>query len=105
MEEMAAAFKALSDPNRLAIFEAIRRCGALCGSDGGEGSSCVSDIAERFDLALSTVSHHIKELRNSGLVVCEKEGRWVYCRVDDGTLERVASFLESGSGEPREKVS
>lgn len=105
MEEMAAAFKALSDPNRLAIFESIRCCGALCGSDGSRESSSVSEIAERFDLALSTVSHHIKELRNAGLVVCEKDGRWVRCRVDDDALERVASFLESGVRDPEEGSS
>jgi len=39
----------------------------------------VSKIAEEFEMSLSTVSHHLKELRNAGLIVCEKRGQSVHC--------------------------
>ena len=118
MERLAAIFKALSDRNRLAIFQTIRSC--CCGivndaeaaADDAAGSAeaqprpagevdlpsdvgnSVSDIASRFDLSMSTVSHHLKELRNAGLIICEKRGQWVYCRPNPEALKDIEGFLE-----------
>jgi DNA-binding transcriptional ArsR family regulator len=125
MERLAAIFKALSDRNRLEIFQRIRSCCCGCGeADGirsdacGEESSAgsqgaadglasgdagappadvgnsVSEIASQFDLSLSTVSHHLKELRNAGLIICEKRGQWVYCRPNPEVLKDIEGFLE-----------
>ena len=120
MERLAAIFKALSDRNRLAIFQTIRSCCCDCGvvndvkagaDDAADSSGAqpraaggaeppsdvgnsVSDIAGRFDLSLSTVSHHLKELRNAGLIICEKRGQWVYCRPNPEVLKDIEGFLD-----------
>ena len=94
VEELAKIFKALSDPNRLAILELLRKeCGGSCRLEGGEDGSTVSAIAERFDIALSTVSHHLKELKNCGLIDCVKRGQWVHCAPNGETLRRIEQFL------------
>jgi DNA-binding transcriptional ArsR family regulator len=89
--DMAKIFKALGDPTRLAIFELVRSCGeGGCTED--EAADSLSQIAERFDLSLSTVSHHVKELRNAGLITCEKHGQRLYCSVDAGVLSELEAF-------------
>jgi len=92
-EELARIFKALSDPHRVAILQILReQCGGSCTVPGGDGST-VSEIACCFELALSTVSHHLKELRNAGLVECVKRGQWVHCSVNEETLRKAARFM------------
>jgi len=93
--EAVRAFKALADENRLAMFELLRE---RCADDGCDTTEAgiertVSEIAKRFDLALSTVSHHLKELRNAGLVTCEKHGQRVHCSVNWKVLDGLQSFL------------
>ena len=53
----------------------------------------VTEIAKEFDLALSTVSHHLKELRNAGLILCEKQGQRIHCRIDEEMLASLHDFL------------
>lgn len=96
VSDLARVFKALSDENRLAIFELLReRCGPCCPISEGRTGSYVTEIAEHFDLALSTVSHHLKELRNAGLIHCHKRGQWVYCTPNYEVLERIGAFLRA----------
>ena len=91
--DLAGVFKALSDPNRLKIFQLLRkRCGAGCRVPAEESGNTVSELAEDFDLALSTVSHHLKELKNAGLITCEKRGVWVYCAPNDVILKEIEGF-------------
>lgn len=105
-ENTARAFKALGDPTRLAIFSFIRACGSQLGIDEESGDchevseTCVGDICCTFDVAPSTVSHHLKELRNAGLINLEKRGRWVYVRVNEPELAALAGFLREASGTP-----
>ncbi len=94
LANLAAIFKALSDPNRLAILQLLRdECGTECLVEEGAAENCVGSIAERFELSLSTVSHHLKELRNAGLIDCHKRGRWVYCTLNLEALQAIESFL------------
>jgi ArsR family transcriptional regulator len=92
--DLARVFKALGDPTRLAIYEIVRE-----GADPREGRSSseientISQIAARFDLTLSTVSHHIKELRGAGLIRCERRGQSIYCSTEPDVLEEIQSFL------------
>jgi ArsR family transcriptional regulator len=91
LAELAGIFKALGDTTRLAIFELIReRCG---GVGIPQLDTTVSRIAAEFDVSLSTVSHHLKELRNAGLIVCEKRGQSVHCAPNADTLREVERFL------------
>lgn len=95
--DLARVFKALGDPTRLAIFELVRDCG-----ERGEGHSpdeienSITQIASRFDLSLSTISHHIKELRGAGLIRCERRGQSIHCSVEPGIAEELARFLARG---------
>jgi DNA-binding transcriptional ArsR family regulator len=92
--ELARVFKALGDSNRMAIFQLLReRCCSGCHLTDEGAERTVSEIAKAFDLALSTVSHHIKELRNAGLIRCERDGQRVYCSVNDKLLRELKGFF------------
>ncbi len=92
---LALVFKALGDENRMAIFQLLRRrCGAGCDPGKDSADRTVTAIAKEFDLALSTVSHHLKELRTAGLIIVDKRGTQVHCRVNEELLSRVARFLD-----------
>ncbi len=94
LNDLAKIFKALSDPNRLAILEVIReRCGPECEVSVGDAGNTVSEIAAEFDLSLSTVSHHLKELKNAELIHYHKRGQWVYCSPNQELLNRIGDFL------------
>ena len=96
MADLTRIFKALGDPTRLAIFELVRNCGgAGCSED--EASDSLSQIAERFHLSLSTVSHHVKELRNAGLISCEKRGQRLFCWVDPAVLQELEHFAQGAA--------
>jgi DNA-binding transcriptional ArsR family regulator len=77
MKQVAAAMKALSNENRLAMFEYIR-AGHGKGSLDEESRLSVCDVASNFSMALSTISHHMKELRSAGLIACERDGQTVH---------------------------
>lgn len=68
--DLAAMFKALGDPVRLQLLSMI------ASHPGGE--ACVCDLTPAFDLSQPTVSHHLKMLREAGLVGCERRGTWVF---------------------------
>jgi len=65
----AAVFKALADPVRLRLMSIIASAGE---------EVCVCDITPNFDVSGPTISHHLKVLREAGLVDCERRGTWVY---------------------------
>ncbi len=87
-------FRALANPNRLALFEAIRRTtkSGPVGCDPSE-TSCVSAIGAEFDLAPSTLSEHLKELKRAGLISMNKRGRMVYCCASTEALDELRAFV------------
>ncbi|GAB4464950.1 MAG: hypothetical protein OHK0029_35270 [Armatimonadaceae bacterium] len=98
--ELAAIFKALSDPTRLAVFQCIRCCGPTCGYDTETGSCCgecdgitACRIRCQVPCAPSTLTHHLNELRAAGLITTEREGRVVRCRVRPEALQPIAAFV------------
>ncbi len=94
---LAQVFKALGDENRLAIFQLLReRCAGGCELSEDGADRTVTEIARAFELALSTVSHHLKELRNAGIILCEKRGKQVHCRVNSAVLGELAAFMREG---------
>jgi ArsR family transcriptional regulator, arsenate/arsenite/antimonite-responsive transcriptional repressor len=82
---LAAMFKALSDPVRLRLL-------SLIASHGGE--VCVCDLTPRFSVTGPTISHHLKALREAGLIDCERRGTWVYYWLRPGVLDQLASVLD-----------
>lgn len=92
MGDLATVFKTLGDENRLAIFQLIRERCANRAIPADQIENSVSKLADEFDLALSTVSHHLKELRTAGLIHCEKRGKSVYCSPNDDVLREIEQF-------------
>jgi ArsR family transcriptional regulator len=91
----AEAFKALSNPNRLAIFMHLIACcppGTSCSFEE-EMKKCVGDLGKGLNIAQSTISHHIKELRRVGLIHVAKKGRRTECWVDGETVTLLADIL------------
>ena len=95
IERDAERFKALGNPNRLALFERMTRCcapGTVC--DVGQVTQLtVGELGEGLNIAPSTLSHHLKELSRAGLVQMERRGKQVVCWVETSTLEEVASIF------------
>lgn len=96
-------FKALSNPSRLAILQAIYKEG-ICGTYEGcspsvESCSCVGDIVERFDLAPSTISHHIRELALAGLIEVTRDGQFVRISPNPEALKEITGFADLLIGE------
>lgn len=104
--DLAAIFKALSDPTRLAVFQCIRCCGPNCGYDAETGVCCgppdgngecegvtACRIRCQVPCAPSTLTHHLNELRAAGLITTERRGRIVACRVRPEALAHIAAFI------------
>jgi ArsR family transcriptional regulator len=86
---MAPVLAALADPIRLRIVS------MLLAAPGG--TSCGCDLEERLGLAQPTVSHHLRILREAGLVEGEKRGRWVHYRVVPERLFEISEALVASS--------
>ena len=83
--ELSRLFKAMGDPVRLRLL-------SLIASHAG-GEACVCDLTEVFDLSGPTISHHLKVLREAGLITGDRRATWVYYRVRPEVLEALASVL------------
>jgi ArsR family transcriptional regulator, arsenate/arsenite/antimonite-responsive transcriptional repressor len=70
-DALAARFKALADPTRVAIINSLSAAEEVC----------VCNLTETFDLSQPTISHHLKILREAGLVESSRRGTWAYYRL------------------------
>jgi ArsR family transcriptional regulator len=87
--ELAGVFKALADPVRLRLLNLI------ASAEGGE--ACVCDLTGAFELTAPTISHHLKVLRQAGVITGERRGTWVYYRAVPEALTRLSGlFLPPG---------
>ncbi|GAA1684441.1 metalloregulator ArsR/SmtB family transcription factor [Glycomyces endophyticus] len=84
-ERLAPSFKALGDPIRLRLLSLI------ASFEGGE--ACVCDLTDTFDVSAPTISHHLKVLREIGLVSSERRGTWVYYRAEQPALDLLSTIL------------
>ena len=84
-EEAARAFKALGDENRLRIVELV----------AGQGEICACRILDELDIAQPTLSHHMKLLKDAGLVKARTQGRWMHYSIDRSMLESIEGFLRA----------
>jgi ArsR family transcriptional regulator, arsenate/arsenite/antimonite-responsive transcriptional repressor len=83
-ERMAVLAKAIADPVRLQLVDVLRK---------HAGKVCVCELVPLFDLSQPTVSHHLKVLRDAGIVDSERQGLWVYYYVLPGALDELAAWL------------
>ena len=82
-EELAARFKALADPARVAIVNRLAAADEVC----------VCDLNEALDLAQPTVSHHLRVLREAGLVESSRRGTWAFYRLVPEAIEQLRQTL------------
>jgi ArsR family transcriptional regulator len=88
--QLAKIFKALSHPNRLELFLEILKQ----EQSSFEQNGCLtSEIMERLKIGAPTVSHHLKELANAGLIVTERDGKFLLARVNQETMREAAVML------------
>ncbi|HVE96375.1 MAG TPA: metalloregulator ArsR/SmtB family transcription factor [Pseudonocardiaceae bacterium] len=83
--ELARVFKAIADPVRLRLL-------SLIASHTGK-EACVCDLTGAFALTGPTISHHLKVLREAGLVGSERRGTWIYYRVQPDLLAQLSAVL------------
>ena len=83
-ERMARVAKALGDPIRLQLIDVLRK---------HAGRVCVCELVPLFELSQPTVSHHLKVLREAGLVDSERRGLWAYYYVIPDALEELSEWL------------
>ncbi len=81
---MAAIAKALGDPIRLQLVDVLRR---------NAGRVCVCELVPLFDIGQPTLSHHLKRLREAGIVDSERRGLWAYYYVRPEALKELARWL------------
>ncbi len=95
-KDLTKIFKALSDKNRLKILSSIYEEECKCRQNNRSDSSptCIKDLSKLLYITVPTISYHIKELINADLITTEKNGRWVHCRINQKTLQKVCEYLK-----------
>lgn len=92
-QQIAKAFKALSNENRLAIYlEILRHREGVLKPDDACGCM-LADIIHSLKIGAPTISHHMKELLNADLVVVEKQGKYIHCRINTETQKALEDFF------------
>lgn len=86
-DAVAATLKALADPFRLRMLSAI--------ATDPRGEACVCDLAELADVSQPTVSHHLKKLKDTGLLASERRGTWVYYSILPSRKQAVTALLDA----------
>jgi len=93
-KRMAAVMKALSHPNRLELFLEIANAGEDREYDAGCACECfVSEIVKRMKIGAPTVSHHLKELANAGLIETERQGKFLVARINRPVVDEIRDVL------------
>jgi len=82
---LSRIFRALGDRHR------VRLLSLIAAADGGE--ACICDLIEPVGLAQPTVSHHMKQLADAGLVTREQRGKWAYYRIVTDALTALATAI------------
>jgi len=100
VEKFSELFKALSNPNRLKIFMRLVSCcppknitdmkGSLSEP---EGCACVGELGRDLGIVPSTISHHIKELYQAGLIQMKRRGQKIECWIDPETKTALHNFF------------
>ena len=83
-QRMAEVAKALGDPIRLQLVDVLRK---------HAGKVCVCELVPLFDVSQPTLSHHLKKLREAGIVDSERQGLWAYYYVINDSLKELSTWL------------
>lgn len=82
-DDLAATFRALADPTRVAIVNRLSTTDSVC----------VCDLTAAFDLSQPTISHHLRILRDAGLVEAERRGTWAHYRLVPAAIDALRSVF------------
>ncbi len=85
--QRAMELKALSDPNRLVILDQLK-----------DGERCACNILELLKISQPTLSHHMRILCETGLVVCRREGKWMHYRLNIDKFKELSMLMEGFTG-------
>lgn len=88
-QRLARMFKALGDPTRVRLLSLI--------AAQSEGEACVCDLTDPVGLSQPTVSHHMKQLVDTGLVTREQRGKWAYYAIVPEMLAMLSGVLDPQS--------
>lgn len=91
--ENTQVFKALGDPKRAMIINLLTY-----------GELCACDILEKFEMSQSTLSHHMKILRECGLVKGREVGKWTYYSLDEDIIGKTKQFFDEITAENENKI-
>ena len=86
------SFKALGDPIRREILALLRR-----------GPLPAGEIAAHFDVSAATISHHLAILRDAGLVLDDKQGKYIYYELNMSVVDEILGWISSLKGEDRDE--
>ncbi|UOQ43724.1 metalloregulator ArsR/SmtB family transcription factor [Halobacillus salinarum] len=99
LNQFSEMFKALSNVHRLNIFLYLAEyCHQGELSTEKEMRLTVGQLGERLNIAPSTVSHHLKELRRTGLIRMDRQGKNIECWVEEKTIDRLVAFFQTSKG-------
>jgi len=77
-------FEALADDKRIAIVELL-----------ADGELCVCEVSGTLGISNALASHHLKKLREAGVVTTRRKGAWLHCRLEDGAISQIAEELRA----------
>lgn len=94
LQRLSKAFKALSHPHRLQMFLNMLKESRLDKVEGSVHECFLTDILGDLKVGAPTVSHHVKELVNAGLIETQRDGKWLTCTVDREMMREMRDLLE-----------
>jgi ArsR family transcriptional regulator len=83
-ERVAEVAKVLADPIRVQVLDLLR---------SADGAVCQCDLQPLFDVSQPTMSHHLKKLRDSGVIEVRRRGKWAYYSIEEDALEVLRTWL------------
>ena len=93
VERLSKVFKALSNPNRLQLFLNLVDNSQVDFESDGKHTCFLGTLLGNLNLGAPTVSHHLKELANAGLIRTERDGKQLSCSVDESSVRELAAVF------------
>lgn len=94
LKELAKIFKALSNENRLDIYLEILKSSEKSFEDNYPCECFITEIITKFNIGAPTISHHLKELSNAGLIMTEKRGKFLIARINKEVIKEALSIIK-----------
>ena len=95
VKKLARAFKALSNPNRLQLFVNLLEESRLDLARGRTHDCFLAKLLGDLDIGAPTVSHHVKELSDAGLIDTERDGKQLICSVKPAAMRELRALFET----------